>query len=80
VPYIKYDIEDIRKDTLKPIEERLYNVKFKEEQIKVIDKYIEKPYRRFKKWKTKPNKLFLYYAYDKEPVKFFIKYKTSVIV
>jgi len=57
VPFIKYDIKDIRNVTLKPLEEKLYYCKNIAERIVCIEKYIENPYRRFKKWgdKTKKN-------------------------
>jgi len=74
VPFIKYDIENIRVDTINPLEEKLYYCKNKDEQIKLINKYIERPYRRFKKWERKPNKIFLYHSFNEEPIEFKIKY------
>jgi hypothetical protein len=73
-PSVKYDIEDIRITTIEPIEKKLYNCINIDEQIEVINKYIEKPYRRFKKWETKPHKIFLYHSYNEEPIEFKIKY------
>lgn len=72
--FIKYDIENIRRTTIEPIERKLYDCVNIDEQIKIIRKYIEKPNRRFKKWEIKPNKIFLYYSYNKEPIEFEIMY------
>ncbi len=70
-PYIKYDIDDIREGTIKPIECRLLmECKSPEEQIELIEHYLRRPYRRFSKWSTKPNKLFLYHTYGESPKEF----------
>ena len=74
VPFIKYDIENIRTATIKPFKEKLYYCKNIVEQTKLINDYIKKPYRRFKKWETKPNKIFLHHSYNEEPIEFKIKY------
>jgi hypothetical protein len=78
VPFIKYDIKNIRITTIKPIEKTLYYCKNKDEQIEVIKKYIEKANRRFKKWETKPNKIFVYHSYDEEPKEFEIIYDKHI--
>lgn len=70
-PYIKYDIDDIREGTIKPIECRLLmECNSAEEQIELIEHYLRRPYRRFSKWSTKPNRLFLYHTYDASPKEF----------
>jgi len=74
-PYVKYDIDDIREGTIKPLECWLYQYRNDpEEQIAIIEKYISKPYRRFSKWTTKPGKLFLYHTYGEDPKEFKIDY------
>jgi hypothetical protein len=73
-PFIKYDIENIRTTTIEPIERKLFDCINIDEQIETIKKYIEKPYTRFKKWETKPNKIYLYHSYNKEAVEFKIVY------
>ena len=73
-PSIKYDIDNIRISTVEPLEQKLYFCKSKDEQIKTITKYIEKPNRRFKKWEIKPSKVFLYHSYNEEPIEFRITY------
>jgi len=77
-PSIKYDIENIRISTVEPLEQKLYFCKSKDEQIKTITKYIEKPNRRFRKWEIKPNKIFLYHSYNEEPIPFNILYENSI--
>jgi len=72
-PYIKYDIDDVRIDTVEPLECKLFNCKNTQEQIGIINDYIKKPFRRFKKWETKPNKIFLYHSYNEKPKEFEIK-------
>ena len=74
IPHVKYDIDNIRVTTLEPLERKLYSCTNKEEQISVIKKYIEKPYRRFKKWEVKPSKIFLYHSYHEKPLEFKIIY------
>lgn len=78
VPYIEYDVENIRIDTVEPLEQKLHFCKSKDEQIETIKKYIEKPNRRFKKWETKPIKIFLYHSYNEEPIEFKIKYDKHI--
>jgi len=74
-PYIKYDIDDVREGTIKPIECRLLmECNSAEDQIKLIEHYLRRPYRRFSKWSTKPNKLFLYHTYGESPKEFRISY------
>lgn len=77
-PYIKYDIENIRITTIEPIEKKLYDCINIDEQIEIIEKYIEKPNRRFKKWETKPSKIFLYHSYNEEPKEFKIIYNKHI--
>ena len=74
-PYIKYDIDDIRKNTIKPIEYRLFlECNSVKEQIELIKHYLSKPRRRFSKWGIKPKVLYLYHTYGEEPEKFVINY------
>ncbi len=74
-PFVKYDIDDIREGTIKPLECRLYQYRnYPEQQIKIIEEYLKKPYRRFRKWDTKPGKLSLYYTFGIEPKEFVIDY------
>ncbi len=73
-PYIKYDIDDIREGTLESIECRLLECKSAQEQVEIIEHYLRRPYRRFSKWITKPNKLFLYHTYGEDPKVFEISF------
>lgn len=73
-PYIKYDIDDIREGTLVSIECHLLECKDAQEQVELIDQYLRRPYRRFSKWATKPNKLFLYHTYGAIPKEFRISF------
>ncbi len=73
-PYIKYDINDIRDGTLESIECRLLECKNVQEQVELIERYLRRPYRRFSKWTTKPNKLFLYHTYGESPKEFRISF------
>lgn len=80
VPYIKYDLDekDIRKNTIPIFEQHLFcKCKNLQKQIEAINKYIEKPFRRFKKWAVKPHKLYLYHTYNDNPKEFQIDYVRS---
>ncbi len=73
-PYIKYDIDDVREGTIKPIECLLIECNSTKEQIELIEHYLGRPHRRFSKWSTKPNKLFLYHTYGESPKEFRISF------
>lgn len=80
VPYIKYDLDekDVRKNTIPIFEQHLFcKCKNLQKQIEAINKYIEKPFRRFKKWAVKPHKLYLYHTYNNNPKEFQIDYVRS---
>ncbi|MDD2949512.1 MAG: hypothetical protein PHU29_01855 [Sulfuricurvum sp.] len=66
-PCIKYDLDvkDIRTGTIQPLECRLLGLGV-EEQVKIIEEYLKKPSQRFKKWETKPRKLYLYHSFGEE--------------
>jgi len=69
-PYIEFDIDEIRLASVKLLECELFNSKDVEQQIEVIEKYIKKPDRRFKKWDVKPKKIFLYHSYNEDSIGF----------
>ena len=74
-PRINYDIDDIREGTIKPLECRLLlECNSLEAQIKLIEDYLRRPRKRFKKWLTKPNALFLHHTYGENPKEFGICY------
>ena len=77
-PRIKYDLDmkDIRGETIQPLECRLLG-SCEEEQIKIIEKYLKTPSQRFKKWETKPHKLYLYHSYGEEAKVFAIVYPST---
>ncbi len=74
-PRIEYDLDakDIRGCTIQPLECRLLGLST-EKQIKIIEEYLKKPSHRFKKWKIKPKKLFLYHSFKEDPKEFIINY------
>jgi hypothetical protein len=76
VPRIEYDLDmkDIRAETIQPLECRLLGLRSVEEQIKIIEEYLKNPSQRFKKWETKPHKLYLYHTYEEEAKVFEIVY------
>lgn len=74
-PRIEYDLDakDIRGGTIQPLECRLLGASA-EKQIKIIEEYLKNPSQRFKKWGTKPHKLYLYHSFGKEAEEFEIVY------
>lgn len=74
-PRIEYDLDvkDIRVGTIQPLECRLLGLGV-EGQIKIIEEYLKNPSQRFKKWETKPSKLYLYHSYGEEAKVFQIVY------
>lgn len=77
-PRIEYDLDakDIHVGTIQPIECRLLGLSV-EEQITIIEEYLKKPSQRFKKWETKPHKLYLYHSFGEEAKVFEIVYPST---
>jgi hypothetical protein len=74
-PRIEYDLDanDIHTESIQQLECRLLGASV-EEQIKIVEEYLKKPFQRFKKWETKPRKLYLFHSFGEEAKAFDIVY------